>query len=388
MLKDNHKYLQSHFPHSRRYHDTKGSNCIMLGCADSDFKIPSVIQENIVKFAEQGNLSYTYMEPELDPVIIEWLKQEHAITVAGENLVYGYGVMFLLKVAINHLTFPGDEVILNSPHYPSFTRLSPTCCINLVLVDLLHNSDKNQYEMDWEQLEIAMQSPKAKAMIVCNPHNPTGRIWTKAELTRLVALAKKYDIFLLGDEIWSDVTAPHHRYTPLISIPGVEKTSFIANSANKTFNMGANQFAYGYTLNKKFAANMKEWCFNDSMISTHGLIHVTNLVTGYTTKEAKHWLAEYRDLLQTNAIYVRQELLTKTKIKITEHESTNLVWLDFREVCPNEIELIDRLEKQEIFGSKGTAFGPNWAGHCRFVIGISHELCKDFVQRLINEFGD
>ena len=313
---------------------------IPLWIADMDFKSCIEIDDAIKKAAERGTYGYTDYGDEYYNTVIKWLKTNHDIDVEKENLVCTPGVIVALSLGVRALTSERDSVIIMSPVYNPFREVVKNNNRNLIESNLI--IENNKYYIDFEDFENKIKSGKVKLFILCNPHNPVGRVWTIEELKRIVEICEKYNVKILSDEIHFDFIWENNKHISLYKISQYAKdNSCICTAPSKTFNIAglqdSNIIIFNDGLKAKYVNEYNKFGY-------HRISQFAQLATIAAYKYGDSWLKEVKDYIYSNIIYVKKYLNDNIEnIKLIDIEGTYLLWLDFRKYNLKEEELIKKL---------------------------------------------
>jgi cystathionine beta-lyase len=289
------------------------------------------------------------------------------------------GIVPALAFLINTLTNEGDGVIIQRPVYYPFTNKIEAN--NRIVVNNPLIREGNTYRMDYDDLDKKFADPKNKGMILCSPHNPVGRVWTKEELLKIVAVAKKYDKWIISDEIHADLTRIGITNVPLLKIAPEYKHRIIACTApSKTFNLAGMQFSNIIIPNEEYRKNWVDLTDAKLSVSMCNPFGLEATIAAYT--KGDEWLDQLRVYIDKNIDYiekfVKSELPKATVIKC---EGTYLVWIDVREYCNDKDKLEECMVKTaKLALDEGYIFGEEGIGYERINIAApmsSIVLCMD-----------
>lgn len=209
-----------------------------LWVADMDFLSPEGVANAFSEYIKHGIFGYATLSDKLYQAIIHWERQRHAVELTKENIVFTSGVLTSLAAAVQTFAKPGDSILIHDPVYPPFSSIIETNQRHIVRSSLLEKN--NHFVMDFSDMEKKIEENNVKAMILCNPHNPGGRVWNKEELKQLSELCLKHRVFLFSDEIHQDLTLFDHTFTSMLTInPDLDDLLIAFTSATKTFNLAA-----------------------------------------------------------------------------------------------------------------------------------------------------
>lgn len=354
-----------------------------LWVADMDFVALPEVTQSIHEYADYGVYGYAYVEERLLDSVQTWQKEQHHYSFSKESLVFMDGVVPGLSLAIQSLTQRNEAVLINTPVYPPFARTVKLNQRKLVENSLLEEDGK--FFIDFEQLEKDIVDNEVKLYLLCNPHNPGGRVWSKEELLKIGALCQKYNVCLVADEIHQDLTLFGHQHHSFNTVSKEFKNfSIILSSASKTFNIAGVKCAYAIieneTLRRKFLN--QRTANNQGEVSTLGMLATT---TAY--QYGGEWLTQLKQVLEQNVQYVKRELTEKTKIKVMPPEATYLIWLDFSAYQLGDEALKSKLsQKAKVILNEGKSFGKEGENHARFNAAAPFSIIEEATQRLVKAF--
>ncbi|WP_211198652.1 MalY/PatB family protein [Ruegeria haliotis] len=294
-----------------------------LWVADMDFAIANPIQEELLRLANRGQFSYEFNSKGVFAAISTWFKRRHDLSLDPEKFEQVPGVLTAIAMLIRELTEPGDSVLMQVPAYHQFGKVISTASRNIVK-SALRNVD-GSYEMDYVDLEEKLSAPDVKAMILCNPHNPVGRVWRRDELEKLVEIANRHNVTIISDEIHSDIIYTGHRFTSLMAVDQKKHVSVIGSPA-KTFGLHSISNGYVYTGNEELLDRFKKTA--DSMYLTHGNAFTTfATIAAYEKGEA--WVDALLTYLEGTVAWIDRFLKGELpSIRMSPVEGTYQVWLD------------------------------------------------------------
>src|SRR5699024_2759549 len=253
--------------------------------ADMDFKVPEAVSTALVERAHHGIFGYTLTDTKFSDSVVNWLSKRHDWKVPKSNILYSPGVITTLYMAIQTFTKRKDKVLIQTPVYPPFYDIVKKHDRTLVKNKLILEDGK--YQIDFEDFEKKLKDG-VKAFILCNPHNPVGRVWKKDELEKIVALCKKYEVLILSDEIHADIILPPHKHHPIATIDH-EMADNIINclSRTKTFNLAGLQVSYAIVSNKEKRESLEK-TFHKQGIHNINTMGITALEAAYN--DGTEWL--------------------------------------------------------------------------------------------------
>lgn len=356
--------------------NTNEDDIIPMWIADMDFKTCDEITKALQNKLSTGNLGYDTVNGYYESVV-KWMRDRHNVEINVEDVVYTPGVVtainFLLKILIKE----NDKVLVQSPVYHSFFRVLNENKCDVVQSELFIKN--NRYEIDFDEFENKI-STGVKVLILCNPHNPIGRVWTKEELEKIVEICESYKVFIISDEIHSDLVFKGYKHTSLTTVAPYYKDNIVTLTApSKTFNLAGLYVSNAIITDEKLRNRYKEL-----FSTTPNVLGAEALIAAYNKGET--WLKELLEYIESNYNYVLNFVNENVpKIKVIKQEGTFLTWLDCRELGLSDEEL-ERffLEKAKLALSTGTAFGKGGSGFMRMNIGCPISTVKEALERLKN----
>ena len=345
--------------------------------ADMDFKVAKPISDELQRLVSRGVYAYEFAPKEIFNAIVEWNRTRHSLSLDAQSFVQVPGVLTGISLLIRELTEVGEGILIQTPVYHQFARLIKASHRKVVKNPLQIVNGK--YEMDLEDLEQKLQRENVKLILLCNPHNPIGRVWKKEALERVAALANKYGIRIVSDEIHSDIIYSGHRFN---SIRSLQQNNHIAilGSPSKTFGMQSISNGYLYISDEPTKKQIKSTV--EAMYLNHG-----NALTTFATIAAfKHggpWLDELLGYLEKNIHWIQSYLHEAMPgVKMFPMEGTYQVWLDFRDLNLSKAKLHQILvEKAKLALTPGSWFDADSALFMRMNIACPlAKIQKAFVQ--------
>lgn len=347
--------------------------------ADMDFLTPKKIEEAIEKRVEHGVFGYTGKGEAYYKSIINWVDKRHGWDIKKEWILSLPGVVPTLSAAILSFTKPGDKVLIQTPVYhPFFTVIEGN---ERVKVENRLIQGKDSYEIDFKDLEEKL-SQGVKMMILCNPHNPVGRVFKKEELIRIGELCKKNNVIIVSDEIHSDIIYRGYKHIPIASLSKeFSDITITCIAASKTFNVAGLSASAAIISNDGLREKFSKTA--DTLgIGSSNLLGGVALEASYTYGE--EWLENLIWYLEGNRDYLLDFVKKRIpKIKAYKSEGTYLVWLDCRGLNMNSDELNHFMIKNAKVGlNNGTSFGTGGEGFMRINIGCPRKLIQEGLERI------
>lgn len=356
-------------------------NLLPFWIADMDFKAPAGVLQAYQKLLEHGILGYADTPDTLYTAISNWEQEHFKLAVRKEEILFFSGVLAGITTAIQAFTKPNDVILIHDPVYPPFANIITTNRRQLVRSQLVE--ENGHFVMDLADMEEKFKQHQVKVMILCNPHNPGGRVWTKKELYQLGELCQKYQVLVLSDEIHQDLVFPPNKMTSFFNAgEGFSNFSLQFTSMTKTFNLAGIKNSVVFVKNEKLRSQLirkQEENFQQE-INTFGLV---GMEAAYETGE--EWLAELLPYIQSNITYTmnffREQL---PKVKIMEPEGTYLLWLDFSEYDLSDKELEERfVHKGKVVLNTGVSYGPSGKQHMRLNVACPRVVLEEGLNRIV-----
>ena len=355
-------------------------NVLPLWVADMDFKVAPEITQAIEKRVAHGIFGYSEVKEEYFEAVSAWMEQKHGWHVKEDWLVKTPGVVFALAMAVQAFTEPGDAVIIQQPVYYPFSEVIADNGRRIV-DNTLELKEDGKYHINFEDFEQKVKENHVKLFLLCSPHNPVGRVWTKEELKKIAAICRKYDVIVVSDEIHEDfVFNGKHQVFADLSEDAKNRT-ITCTAPSKTFNLAGLQVSNIWIANPKLREKFKK------QIAAAGYSQLNTL--GLTACEAAYryggeWHAELLGYLKSNLNFLREFLQTRLpEVKLIEPEGTYLVWLDFGSLGLTEEQREELLTKKAgIWLDSGAIFGAAGKGFERINIACPRSILKDALERI------
>lgn len=361
-----------------------------LWVADMDFETAPEIKDAIINRVAHGIYGYTRPKQDFNHTLVEWMKKRHDLVTRPEWYFYTPGVVFGMSMAIRALTNEGDGVLIQRPVYYPFSSIitdNNRVIINNALV--YHKEDENPgiYKMDLLDFEDKIIKNKVKIFILCNPHNPVGRVWTKKELEAIGDICLKHGVKVIADEIHEDFIYEGYRHIPFIKIkPEYEDIAITCTSPSKTFNLAGLQISNLIVPNREIRKAIKEEIIKTGYDEPN-TIGMVACQAAYTYGE--EWLEELKEYLTGNLNFIRKFLQEKLpRIKLVEPEGTYVIWLDFSEYGLTDEELNDKMvHEAKLWLDKGTMFGKEGEHFQRINIAAPRKTIEQALYALESAFA-
>ena len=362
--------------------DRNNTNCVKwdlfdddipMWVADMDFKVAPPIQDAVLKRANHPIYGYTIVPEELFESYINWWDSRYDLKMSRENMAYSIGVMPSISSMIRCLTDIGDEILIQSPVYHVFFYVIEENNRKVLENELIYEND--EYKIDFEDLDEKLS--KVKLMILCNPHNPIGKIWSQSDLDRIGELCKKHDVILISDEIHCDLTDPGLKYNPFKDGDNVIRCL----SPSKSFNVAGFQSSIVQTTNSELLEKIKTQMHIDNSDACN-VFAASVVMAAYN--ESGEWLDELKGVLFKNKQIVEDYLKSDLPIiKLVPSNATYLLWLDCSALNVSSKVLSEFLRtNQGLFLSAGSDFGQCGDKFLRMNIACPEKLLDEGLQKL------
>lgn len=371
---------------SYKWDSAESEHVLPMWVADMDFHTAPAIVDALRLRVEHGIFGYTRVPDSYYDAVTGWFMRRHGWKMNREWIIYTSGVVPAVSAVIKALTVPGDKVLVQTPVYNCFFSSIRNNGCKMVSSPLVFAG--NTYTIDYEDLECKAADPKVKVMLLCNPHNPAGRVWKWEELVRIGEICIRHGVTVVSDEIHCELVFPGHRYTPFASISeDFLWHSVTCLSPSKAFNIAGLQIANIVCADADRRAKI-ERAINDNEVCDVNPFGVIATQAAYNGGE--EWLNQLIEYLYGNYLYMREfcrEHLPEFPVTILE--GTYLVWMDCRKLCISSEELERRLFAEAgLWLNAGTMYGAEGEGFMRWNIACPHttltEGLKCFVDFIKN----
>lgn len=347
--------------------------------ADMDFEVSDEIVKALEERVKNHIYGYNIIPDEWYESYIAWWKNRHQYEIKKEWLMFSTGVVPSISSVVRRVTSPGEKVLVQTPVYNIFFN---SICNNgryVLESQLVYNDGK--YSIDFSDLEKKLSDPQTTLMILCNPHNPIGKIWDKDTLSKIGDLCYKHNVLVLSDEIHCDLTKPGCDYVPFQSVSDVCKYNSIACLApTKTFNIAGLQTSAVCIPNKKIYDKVNRGINNDE-IAEPNTFAIQAAIAAFT--KGGIWLDELREYIEKNKLIVKEYISRELPmLHLVDSDATYLLWIDCGKVTNNSIELTDFIRKQTgLFLSNGSQYGDSGKKFIRMNIACPKEILIDGLNR-------
>ncbi|MBM7586257.1 cystathionine beta-lyase [Bacillus pakistanensis] len=351
--------------------------------ADMDFAPPPMVIKELEKRLEHGIFGYTFIGERTASSIQNWLHTRHNWSIETDSLLYSPGVVPAIATIIQAHTQPNDRIMLQSPVYTPFFNMVEANQRVVENCPLVLN--KGYYEIDFEAFEKSLQNG-VKLFLLCNPHNPSGRVWTKDELMKIAELCLKYDVQIVSDEIHSDLVFSPHKHVPIASLDKkYENITITLMAPSKTFNLAGLQASFMVIPNKHSRKKIEEAQKRQGFF-TLGTFGIAGMEAAYEFGE--NWLESLLEYVKENIELTKKFITSEIpQLEVVEPEGTYLIWIDCRNTGYDDKEIASRLlEKGKLALEPGPKYGPGGEGFVRMNIACPRNMLLEGLDRLKRSF--
>nr|WP_154959815.1 MalY/PatB family protein [Paenibacillus xylanexedens] len=357
------------------------ADALPMWVADMDFAAPPSVIEALQARMGHGIFGYTLRTEAYHAAVTDWMQRRHNWKIHADWIVFTPGIVPALSIAVQQFTSAGDAVVIQTPVYPPFYDVVRDQGRELITNPLIEEHGK--YSMDLNHLERSFQNGKVKMLILCSPHNPVGRVWSREELEALASLCLKYNVLIVSDEIHADLVYERGTHTPLSLISeAIAARSIICTAPSKTFNIpglsSSNIIIPNAQLREQFAKGVRTMGL--SSISTLGAVATEAAYNG-----GEDWLDQCLAYIRNNMEYVQKFIAEHLPgIRVPLPEATYLLWVDFRELGLTHAQLSKKLlHEAGLAFNSGVVFGKEYAGFMRINVACPRATVEEAMRRLL-----
>lgn len=374
---------------SYKWDSAPETDIIPLWVADMDFETFPAITEALQRRVAHGIFGYTRVPEAYYEAVCNWFGKRHGWHINREDIIYTSGVVPAVSAVIKALTLPGDQVIVQGPVYNCFFSSIRNNGCETVSNSLIYNKEELRYEIDFDDLERKLAHERARLMLICNPHNPGGRVWTRDELTRMAELCHKYGVRVVSDEIHCELTLYDNEYVPFGSLPDeLSRDSITCCSPSKAFNTAGLQIA-NIVCRDAEVRNRIDRAININEVCDVNPFGVIALQAAYSD-EGYEWLTQLRAYISSNYDLLRERFARELpKCKVMRMEGTYLAWIDCSELHIPSDEIEEMLmHENKVWVNAGSMYGTEGAAFIRINMACTSELLNEGITRIVNGLGD
>lgn len=373
---------------SYKWDSAPEADIIPLWVADMDFETFPGITEALQRRVAHGIFGYTRVPEAYYEAVCRWFGKRHGWHINREDIIYTSGVVPAVSAVIKALTLPGDQVIVQGPVYNCFFSSIRNNGCEMVSNSLIYNKEELRYEIDFDDLERKLAHERARLMLLCNPHNPGGRVWTRDELTRVAELCRKYGVRVVSDEIHCELTLYDNEYVPFGSLPDeLSRGSITCCSPSKAFNTAGLQIA-NIVCRDAEVRNRIDRAININEVCDVNPFGVIALQAAYSD-EGYEWLTQLRKYISANYDLLLERFARELpKCKVMRMEGTYLAWIDCSELHISSDEIEEMLmHENKVWVNAGSMYGAEGAAFIRINMACTSELLNEGITRIVNGLG-
>ena len=355
------------------------NNLLPMWVADMDFLTAPCVMEALKDRLEQGIFGYTTRPSSYNESIVNWLDNRFSWKINQEWLMFSPAVITSISLLIQNLTQKNDKIMIQEPVYSPFHNIVESNERSLVISPLV-KLDDGSYVMDYEDIESKIKD--VKIFILCNPHNPVGRVWTREELTRLGEICLKHNVLIISDEIHSDIILKNHKHTPFASISKeFSENTITCMAPTKTFNLAGLQSSF-LVISNPYYYEVMDKAFSILDIKRNNAFSLVATEAAYNYGE--DWLYELIKYIEDNVDFAIDYIKNHMpQLKVKKPEGTYLLWVDFSNLNVDKKDLKNALiNKGRIALSDGSSFGIGGAGYYRINLACPRSMVLEGLKRI------
>lgn len=354
------------------------SSVIPLWVADMDFKVADEILADMNALISHGIFGYTYFNDSLYNSLINWNLKRNNWNIKKENIHFYHGVVPSINLIIQEFTQPNDSIIIQNPVYFPFFESIIQNNRKVIYNELLFTG--SGYTMDFEKLEQQI-TPSTKMLLLCNPHNPVGRCWTKSELLQLHEICKKHNILVVSDEIHSDIILHNNKHIPWATLDGhASQNSITLAAPSKTFNIAGLSISAIICENEKINSQISKFIERNQL---HGMSQINKAAFESAYTNGEPWLIELLQYLEQNLELIKDFITRNPILSLVEPEATYLAWINCKKLELSDKELYNFfVEKAGVGLSSGIQFGKGGEGFMRLNFACPKSLLEKALHQI------
>ena len=357
------------------------ADVLPLWVADMDFKTSSYIEDALVRQAQHAIYGYTESDDAYFAAVQQWMQLHHSWRVEPWWLQKTPGVVFAIAVAVKAFTKPGDAVLIQQPVYYPFSEVIADNGRRLISSDLVLDEETGRYEIDFADFERKIEENSVKLFLLCSPHNPVGRVWSREELLRLGDICRRHGVIVFSDEIHADfVWKGRHQVFAAVD-PAFAAFTVTATAPSKTFNIAGLQVSNIFIAD----AGLREAFRHAYNASGYSQLNAAGLIAAEAAyRDGETWYNAVKDYIQDNIAYMRRFIQERLpQLRMIEPEGTYLVWVDFRSLGLDNAALEDLiLNKAGLWLDSGAIFGAVGEGFQRFNVACPRATLTRALEQL------
>lgn len=362
-----------------------GSDVMHLGVADMDYRSPKPIIEAMQNIAEKGVFGYTIWPENYEELVSQWMKRRYGQETKNEWVVFSPRINMALNMAVETFTNEGDGIVLHTPAYTALQNAVEK--YHRVMIESPLVLENGRYKMDFQQLRRTLDDKKAqgvcaKIMLLCNPHNPTGRVWEIEELQQVVDICKEYDLLLISDEIHEDFVKKGHKFVSCLRFQeDLQGRMIVCNSITKTFNVPgvilSNLLIPAQGIRERMKETMDRWGLHNPNIFAAGIMEAA-----YT--QCDEWIEQVNAYLDENYEFLKKYLeKNMPELEVIPSEGTYMAWVQTEklQISPEELEKFF-IEDAKVSVYMGSRYGKHTDSFIRINIATSRSYLQEALERI------
>ncbi len=362
-----------------------GSDVMHLGVADMDYRSPKPIIEAMQNIVEKGVFGYTIWPENYEELVSQWMKRRYGQETKNEWVVFSPRINMALNMAVETFTNEGDGIVLHTPAYTALQNAVEK--YHRVMIESPLMLENGRYKMDFQQLRRNLDEKKAqgvcaKIMLLCNPHNPTGRVWEIEELQQVVDICKEYDLLLISDEIHEDFVKKGHKFVSCLRFQeDLQGRMIVCNSITKTFNVPgvilSNLLIPDQGIRERMKETMDRWGLHNPNIFAAGIMEAA-----YT--QCDEWIEQVNTYLDENYEFLKKYLeKNMPELEVIPSEGTYMAWVQTEklQISPEELEKFF-IEDAKVSVYMGSRYGKHTDSFIRINIATSRSYLQEALERI------
>ena len=359
----------------------KDINNLPFWIADSDYPTAPIVSSELEKVSKIGAYGYNQVPDDFFESVINWYKKRYSSKVLKDWIIPSTGVVLEIRILLDAITKENDGIILQTPVYHAFHHLINGMNRKIIENKLIRKD--NHYSIDYDNLEDLFKKGY-KVLILCSPHNPVGRIWNKEEIEKVIVLAKKYDVFVIIDEIHSDLNVINKKFTSGIDFEPIYNNMAVCNAPSKAFNLAGLGVSYIIIPNEN-VRTLYQKQVDREFLNGPTVFGYSAMISAYSYGD--EWIDAQNEYLSNNYQYLKEYLNKELKeVVVSNLEGTYLVWLDFSYTNFKTNELLKKCNESGLTVSGGVDFCKDYESFIRFNIACPFSQLKEGLERLVKAF--
>ncbi len=352
--------------------------------AEMDFGTAPSIREAVIRLAENGLFAFSLPDEYYLEHVVNWMKKARSFDIDPEWIVTAYGTIMSVATCIRAFVKEDENIIVQPPFYDRYKQAADRLYRGTVYNPLIRKGDS--YEMDIPGLEKLMKDPKNRLLVICNPLNPSGQIFSREELTEVAKLSAKYGTIVFSDEIFAEILLAGKQVTPYVSIPEGRRYAITSTSLGKAFSLTGVNHANIIIPDETLRETFKDRRTRDHYGSIDPAAYAATV--GAYTDEGYEWLLAVTDVIRENSRIVHEAFENYLPdFRVMENTGGFTAWIDFRKTGLSGEALSDMLLEKALFHiNEGTEYGPGCAGYARMNLGSTRQQTEAAMERLIKAF--